>query len=103
MQVDTNTFQVALIYNTETSFVFFFYDEINVASNPVNVGFSPSSFRRGSRESFMLQGVLNGSSVFGGSNVGIPGTYAYRVDFGSFIVEPQGSQLECNAQLNIIQ
>ena len=98
MQV-ANTFQVALIYNTETSFVFFFYDEINVAPNPVNVGFSPSSFRRGSRESFML---LNGSSVFSGSNVGIPGTYAYRVDFASFIAEPQGSQLECNAQLNIM-
>lgn len=89
--VKVSTFQVALAYNNDSSFAFFFYDEVNVDSSQVNIGFSPSSFDT-TGSSFMLPGVLNGSSgldVAGGSNTGVPGFYAFRIDL-DIIIQPQG-------------
>ncbi len=89
--LQVNTFQVALIYNNNVSFVFFFYDEINIDSRSVNIGFrSPNNNNGG--ESFMLPGVLSGSTELNLTSTGntdIPGFFAYRVDL-NFIVQPQG-------------
>ena len=85
-----NTFQAALVYNEEDSFVFFFYNETISAFRRINAGLAPStSF--GSSEPFMIPGVFNGNvTLANGSNTGVPGFYAFRVD-SAFLVEPDGS------------
>ena len=89
---ETSTFQVALVYNNDTSFVFFFYDDISLDSSEFNIGFSPSSSfpRRG--ESFMLTGILEDNDeldVTAGSNTGSPGFYAFQVD-RNIVLQPGG-------------
>ena len=92
-----NTFQVALIYNNDTSFVLFFYNEtlfegINGNETRINAGFAPSSFGS-SGEPFMIPGVFIDNStnldLAGGNNTGVPGFYAFRVD-RPVILQPGG-------------
>ena len=89
MQV--NTFQVALVYNNETSFAFFFYNETNIPLSPVVVGFSPSSSVGSTHQSFMIprSGVVDTEN---GTNTGVPGFYAYRLT-SEIILQPQGTMI----------
>lgn len=87
-----NTFQVALVFNRQASFVFFFYDQINLNGRVANIGFGPAAFLTPLAVPFNLPGVLFGdtlSSVAAGSNTGSPGFYAYQVNMRS-IMEPNG-------------
>lgn len=93
--LQTNTFQVALVYNQDTSFVFFFYDEINLSGSRIaNIGFNPTSFCCTPGVPFNVPGVFSGgatlSDVVDGSNTGVPGFYAYRVDM-EVIIQPGGT------------
>ena len=86
-----NTFQVALVYNRGTSFVFFFYDETVTGFRAINAGFSPSSSVGSSRRPFNVPGVFTNSvNLISGSNTGVPGFYAFRVDLPEFISQPGG-------------
>ena len=78
MQV--NTFQAVLVYNSEVSIVFFFYEETTVRAGSAVVGISSD------------QGVFRNSEVNNfeeNGNTGVPGFYAYRVDT-STILQPGG-------------
>lgn len=92
MQV--NTFQVALVFNNGSSFVFFNYDKVvpSRSSSLTLAGLSPSRVRD-TRDSIVIPEVLDGSENLANlSNTGEPGFYAYRVD-QTFIVEPTGIAL----------
>lgn len=81
------------MFDEQSSFVFFFYDQISLGGfRIVNIGFGPSSFRNPSAIPFDFPGVLTGSalsSVAEGSNTGSPGFYAYQVDM-RVIIQPNG-------------
>ena len=84
-----NTFQVVLVYNAGISFAFFFYNETVMGLRSAIVGFAPSRYDLNG-ESFMIPGVFtNTTDLTSGSNTGVPGFYAFRVDL-SFIVQPGG-------------
>ncbi|SMN02548.1 hypothetical protein SPONN_1293 [uncultured Candidatus Thioglobus sp.] len=85
----TNTFQVALVYNGETTFAFFFYDGTNVPSSSVVIGFSPSS--SGSIEDAFMIPRSDTDNVESNTNTltGVPGFYAYRIDSNT-VTEPRG-------------
>ena len=83
-----NTFQVALACNSVNSFVFFFYEETNVPSRFVTVGFSPSSSGGSTGQSFMIP-RSDTNNIENGTNTGVPGFYAYRTD-RDIILQPEG-------------
>ena len=84
-----NTFQVALVYNARTSFVFFFYNETVMGTRSAIAGFAPSRYDLNGK-SFVIPGVFtNSTDLTSGSNTGVPGFYAFRVDL-SIIVQPGG-------------
>ena len=92
-----NTFQVALVYNTKTSFAFFFYDQI-VTQFSNNAGFATSNRYDDNRRSFMIPGVhfSNPDMILTtGSNTGVPGFYAFRVD-RTVITQPGGVSIVLN-------
>lgn len=93
--IQVNTFQAALVYNGEMSFVFFFYDRISISGlRAANIGFGPS-FGDISAVPFNFPDVVFGnalSSITEGSNTGSAGFYAYRVDMGN-IIQPNGQSL----------
>ena len=87
-----NTFQVALIYNARLSFVFFFYDETVMGLRSAIAGFAPSRYDLNG-ESFIIPGVFtNTIDLTSGSNTGVPGFFAFRVDL-SVITQPEGTLL----------
>ena len=87
--VAVNTFQVVLVYNQEISFTLFFYDETNVPSSSVVVGFSPSFLSGSIEDSFMIP-RSDTDNIERNTNTGRPGFYAYRVDSNN-ITEPRGN------------
>ena len=81
---------MALIYNTEMSFTFFFYNETVMGLRSAIAGFAPSRYDLNGG-SFMIPGVFtNTTDLTSGSNTGVPGFYAFHVDL-SFIVQPGGT------------
>ena len=80
---------MALIYNAGMSFAFFFYNETVMGLRSAIAGFAPSRYDL-SGESFMIPGVFTSTTdLTSGSNTGVPGFYAFRVDL-SFIAQPRG-------------
>lgn len=90
IDLGVNTFQVALVYNREISFIFFFYNETSVPSNSVVIGFSPPNLNA---DSFMIP-RNNTDNVESNSNTltGVPGFYAYRTDL-NMIIQPRGMHM----------
>lgn len=78
-----NTFQVALVYDNETSFAFFFYEEANVQAGSVAIGFNSRS--PGASFTIPRSGIDN---IEENSNTGVAGLYAYRVDT-SIVLQPE--------------
>lgn len=95
-----NTFQVALVYNSEISFIFFFYEETNVPSRLVVVGFSPSSAFGSTLSSFMIP-RSDIDDIEDNSNAGVPGFYAFRTDT-IYILQPDGAKSLCTVRLERI-
>ena len=82
----TNTFQAVLATDGERSFAFFIY--IDMQWGMGGVGFDAGDDMR----SFTLPGSRTSAAsatIESGSNIGINGVYAYRIDFQS-IVNPGG-------------
>jgi len=71
-----NTLQVVLATDSQASFVFFIYSDIQWGT--ANIGFNAGDGVR----FFMVPGALTSQtrSIKNGSNVNIPGTHIYRVD-----------------------
>ena len=84
-----NTFQVALVHNDVTSFTFFFYNETNVPSSSVVVGFSPS---RSTGQSFMIP-RRDTDDIEDKTNTGVPGFYAYRTDLLNILAQEGSGNL----------
>lgn len=74
-----NTFQVVLSSDGTSTFVAFLYDDIQWGTNSVIIGFNAGDGTRSFTlpESLTTGGILNLETT---SNVGIPGTYIFRVD-----------------------
>jgi len=81
LHLQHNTFQVVLATDGEKSFVFFIYHDIQWGSG--GVGFNAGDGVRSFTDS-LASGALDH-----GSNVDIPGVYAYRVDLPT-IISPGG-------------
>ena len=80
----SNTFQVALVYNDFYSFAFFFYGDMEWGESS-NIGFHPSlipDFASPLSRSFQLPIALTPETVNieETSNVRLPGFYAFRID-----------------------
>jgi len=74
--LQVNTLQVVLATDSQASFVFFIYSDIQWGT--ANIGFNAGDGVR----LFMVPGALTPQTrnIENGSNVNIPGTYIYRVD-----------------------
>ena len=83
-----NTFQVVLATDGEKSFVFFIYYDIQWGSG--GVGFSAGDGVRSFTDSLASEALDHGS------NVDIPGVYAYRVDLPT-IISPGGQSDACQS------
>lgn len=82
------------MYNNDSSFVFFSYNETSFRSSfSANAGFKPANFFGDSPEAFNIPGVLFGNTELeSNSNTGITGFYGYRVDLDT-IIQPGGNEL----------
>ncbi len=85
--LQVNTFQAVLATDGNQTFVAFLYEDIQWGSSDTTIGFNAGDQVRSFTlpESGAVDDVLNLEST---SNVGIPGTYIFRVDGDEIVLPP---------------